>query len=174
MNKRDKDKSSNRLYTNNPKASNSNFDKARAIREVPSQSHDATEVPRTTMVYSAPPSPIPAPVDYTSVPQPAQKISMSHSYPIQNDHMSLNPAKDPGPSSGPVPWPAPPAPEPSRRVQLSTLRDRILAQLFEMGFTTSSQPHLMDVLNRYTSHNDIVNEEEILSDVIAALNLGER
>ncbi|KAI5124096.1 hypothetical protein M0805_000910 [Coniferiporia weirii] len=95
-------------------------------------------------------------------PPPAPVLPSTASIPVQPDQPMNAP-------SAPLPWPVPPSIGASRRVQLSTLRDRILARLFEMGITTS-RPETMDILNEHSNRTD-ANEEDILADVILALTI---
>lgn len=74
--------------------------------------------------------------------------------------------------TAPLPWPVPPISGPSR-MALSSLRDRILARLFDMGITSSSQPELMDILDGHANRTT-ASDEEVLADVISALNINGR
>ncbi|KAL5495082.1 hypothetical protein ACEPAI_544 [Sanghuangporus weigelae] len=73
--------------------------------------------------------------------------------------------------SGPYSWPVPPVRDPLRRRHLTTLRERIQARLFDMGITPSSQPDMMDILNACANRTDAPDDDEVLADVLATMNI---
>ncbi|KAL5535694.1 hypothetical protein ACEPAF_3788 [Sanghuangporus sanghuang] len=136
-----------------------------------------------------PPPPIPAPMDPTSSisvvppippPPPPPSVPTSNfapSAPIGNsaeqNRSSLAPMQPnrSASGSGPYSWPVPPARDPLRRRHLTTLRERIQARLFDMGITPSSQPDMMDILNACANRTDAPDDDEVLADVLAAMNI---
>ncbi|THH10975.1 hypothetical protein EW145_g970 [Phellinidium pouzarii] len=144
-------------------------------------------------IYSVPPQP--ASAEYTTPAaqvQYAPSVSLPRSQAASTHTASVAPPPPPSPSSAPVmshapiiplqheqavpapfaplPWPMPTRTGASRRAGLSRLQDRIIARLFEMGITASSQPKMMDIVNEHANRVNI-DEEEALRGVIEALEI---
>lgn len=139
-------------------------------------------------VPAVPPPPVPAPVEVAPSVSAAPPIPPPPPPPILSSSVIpptpvVNPAEQvrPGPvptrpgrtasGSGPYPWPVPPVRDPLRRRHLTTLRERIQARLFDMGITPFSQPDMMDILNAAANRTDAVDDDEVLADVLAAMNI---
>ena len=70
---------------------------------------------------------------------------------------------------GPTSWPLPSNRGGSSRPHLAHMRDRIMARLFDMGI--QARPNVVEVVNRFTDRNVNANEEEVLSNVLNAINI---
>ena len=66
-------------------------------------------------------------------------------------------------------WPLPPSREAACRAHLATVRDRIMARLFDMGIQT--RPNIMELVNRYTERDENINEEDVLSNILNSINI---
>ncbi|KAH8120010.1 hypothetical protein DFH11DRAFT_1499723 [Phellopilus nigrolimitatus] len=117
-------------------------------------------IPVSSFAPATPPRMSPTTSTYATAAMP---IDSATTIPVQSG--SAVPAP-----SAPLPWPLPPPISASRRAALSRMSDRILARLYEMGITASSQTDLMDILTIHANRND-ANEEEVLANVIQALDI---
>ncbi|KAL5534061.1 hypothetical protein ACEPAG_522 [Sanghuangporus baumii] len=150
---------------------------------------DASMYSSIDPIPAVPPPPIPAPMGpATSIsvvppvppPPPPPSVPTSNfvpSVPIGNSAeqnrsgpVPVQPNRSVS-GSGPYPWPVPPVRDPLRRRHLTTLRERIQARLFDMGITPSSQPDMMDILNACANRTDTPDDDEVLADVLAAMNI---
>ena len=138
------------------------------LQSVPPLLPVAVEAPIMTPQMHIPnivPGPPPPPP-----PPPLQDHFRSRSYGLSNSS-DQEPLRMQRASSERAPqgWPLPPSREAASRAHLATVRDRIMARLFDMGIRTA--PNVMELVNRYTERDANVNEEEVLANILNSINI---